>query len=120
MRKPASGPAKSGRASGQTGTPNDSYAARLRLALTMTSPTCSCSRIRLSTEGRLYLCLFATEGYDLRALLRGGHSDLEIANAIAHIWQGRAVRYSELRGQRAPDDSATPGARRVEMSYIGG
>lgn len=80
-----------------------------------------CTRARLSTEGKLYLCLFAHGGHDLRPLLREQQaSDEDISSAIAHIWQGRADRYSELRGQRAPDDSATPGARRVEMSYIGG
>lgn len=80
-----------------------------------------CTRARLSTEGKLYLCLFASGGHDLRPLLREEQaSDEDIASAIGHIWQGRADRYSELRGQLAPDDSTTPGARRVEMSYIGG
>ncbi|MGO4277397.1 cyclic pyranopterin monophosphate synthase subunit MoaA [Cupriavidus sp. OV038] len=77
-----------------------------------------CSRIRLSTEGRLYLCLFATEGYDLRALLRGGHSDLEIANAIAQVWQGRTDNYSEQRGD--PAVRLARAERKIEMSYIGG
>jgi cyclic pyranopterin phosphate synthase len=77
-----------------------------------------CNRARLSTEGKLYLCLFASNGYDLRALLRGGASDADIASAIAHIWQGRTDRYSELRGT-LPADAST-GGRRVEMSYIGG
>jgi len=78
----------------------------------------SCNRARLSTEGRLYLCLFATNGHDLRSLLRGGASDDELASAIGHIWQARGDRYSELRSQLPPD--AGTGARRVEMSYIGG
>jgi cyclic pyranopterin phosphate synthase len=77
-----------------------------------------CNRARLSTEGKLYLCLFASNGYDLRALLRGGASDEELASAIGHIWQGRSDRYSELRGT-LPADAST-GRRRVEMSYIGG
>ena len=77
-----------------------------------------CNRARLSTEGKLYLCLFAGRGYDLRALIRGGASDDDIASAIGHIWQGRADRYSELRSTMAPDTAS--GARRVEMSYIGG
>ena len=77
-----------------------------------------CNRARLSTEGRLYLCLFAGQGHDLRALLRSGASDGDIASAIGAIWQGRKDRYSELRGTLAPD--ASGGARRVEMSYIGG
>lgn len=75
-----------------------------------------CNRARLSTEGKLYLCLFASNGYDLRELLRGGASDADIASAIAHIWRGRADRYSELRGT----GDAPVQARRVEMSYIGG
>jgi cyclic pyranopterin phosphate synthase len=77
-----------------------------------------CNRARLSTEGKLYLCLFASNGYDLRELLRGGASDAELASAIGHIWQGRSDRYSELRGTMAADTG--PGGRRVEMSYIGG
>ncbi len=74
-----------------------------------------CSRARLSTEGKMYLCLFATEGYDLRALLRSGKTDLEISNAIAQIWSARSDRYSELRG--SPELANKP---KVEMSYIGG
>jgi len=78
-----------------------------------------CNRARLSTEGKLYLCLFASEGYDLRTLLRGGASDDAIASAIAPIWQQRSDRYSELRSS-LPADTTPGGTRRVEMSYIGG
>ncbi|MDH4426702.1 MAG: GTP 3',8-cyclase MoaA [Acidovorax sp.] len=78
-----------------------------------------CNRARLSTEGKLYLCLFATQGHDLRSLLRGGASDADIASAIAPIWQQRTDRYSELRSS-LPADTSPGGARRVEMSYIGG
>ena len=77
-----------------------------------------CNRARLSTEGKLYLCLFAANGYDLRELLRGGADDAQLASAIGHIWQGRSDRYSELRGTRGADTA--PAGRRVEMSYIGG
>ena len=77
-----------------------------------------CNRARLSTEGKLYLCLFASQGYDLRSLLRGGAGDADIAAAIAPIWQQRTDRYSELRSTLPADN--TQGARRVEMSYIGG
>jgi cyclic pyranopterin phosphate synthase len=73
-----------------------------------------CTRGRLSTEGKLYTCLFATQGHDLRDLLRGGFSDAQIGNAIAAIWGRRADRYSELR------TAATARAPKVEMSYIGG
>jgi cyclic pyranopterin phosphate synthase len=77
-----------------------------------------CNRARLSTEGRLYLCLFASRGHDLRALLRGGASDEQIAGAIGLIWADRDDRYSELRGLgQAPVAS---GERKVEMHYIGG
>jgi cyclic pyranopterin phosphate synthase len=83
-----------------------------------------CNRARLSTEGKLFMCLFASQGHDLRALLRGTagrgpvRSDDEIAAAIGALWQDRQDRYSELRsGEKAP---ATSGHRRIEMHYIGG
>jgi GTP 3',8-cyclase len=79
----------------------------------------TCTRARLSTEGKLYLCLFASAGHDLRALLRTGAGDAEIASAVAHIWQARADRYSALRGSAAAALHAAD-ERRVEMSYIGG
>ena len=79
----------------------------------------SCNRARLSTEGKLYLCLFASEGHDLRPLLRGGATDEQLAGAIADIWQGRHDRYSELRAS-LPPEAKGDGRRRVEMSYIGG
>lgn len=77
-----------------------------------------CNRARLSTEGRLYLCLFASQGHDLRELLRDGTSDQDMASAIGAIWRQRDDRYSELRASLPADTSR--GARRVEMSYIGG
>ncbi|MCL4798215.1 MAG: GTP 3',8-cyclase MoaA [Burkholderiales bacterium] len=73
-----------------------------------------CTRARLSTEGMVYTCLFATAGFDLRALVRGGASDEEIGAAIRRIWRARADRYSEIR------TAATAGLRKIEMSYIGG
>ncbi|AYQ29330.1 MULTISPECIES: GTP 3',8-cyclase MoaA [unclassified Polaromonas] len=88
----------------------------------VTQAFCSdCNRARLSTEGKLFLCLFASQGQDLRALLRGGYADDQISAAVAHIWQGRDDRYSELRAAM-PADTTTPdsNAKRVEMSYIGG
>ena len=79
----------------------------------------------LSTEGQLYLCLFASRGHDLRSLVRGDAargiapaSDAELASAIGQIWHGRSDRYSQLRGSMEPDTGT--GKRRVEMSYIGG
>jgi cyclic pyranopterin phosphate synthase len=80
-----------------------------------------CNRARLSTEGKLYLCLFAAQGYDLRSLVRAqasDASDAHLASAIGHIWQGRSDRYSELRSDIAADLGT--GMRRIEMSYIGG
>jgi GTP 3',8-cyclase len=77
-----------------------------------------CNRARLSTDGKLYLCLFATQGHDLRSLIRSSASDEDILSAIGHIWQQRDDRYSQLRSE-LPYDNST-GARKVEMSYIGG
>ena len=79
-----------------------------------------CNRARLSTEGRLYLCLFASQGYDLRQLLRDPtQSNAELAATVDAIWRGRKDQYSVLRSQLEPDTSNGP-SRRVEMSYIGG
>jgi cyclic pyranopterin phosphate synthase len=77
-----------------------------------------CSRIRLSTEGKLYTCLFATRGHDLRALLREGRDDADILSAIAALWQRRADRYSEMRTVETAGLNRS--ARKIEMSYIGG
>ena len=87
-----------------------------------------CNRARLSTEGKLFLCLFANQGHDLRSLLRTEHTDAQIAAAIGLIWQGRDDRYSELRSAAlsspsaapSPSPAAEPAPRRVEMHYIGG
>ncbi|WP_427773146.1 GTP 3',8-cyclase MoaA [Comamonas thiooxydans] len=79
-----------------------------------------CNRARLSTEGQLYLCLFASQGWDLRSLLRTGASDAEIAAAIAPIWQQRDDRYSQMRSEIPPDMAPVRQGRRIEMSYIGG
>ena len=87
----------------------------------VTQAFCSeCNRARLSTEGKLFLCLFASQGHDLRALLRGDFSDAQIAGAVAHIWQNRGDRYSELRAALPADTTPGEGLKRVEMSYIGG
>jgi cyclic pyranopterin phosphate synthase len=81
----------------------------------VTQPFCGdCTRARLSADGHVYTCLFAVEGHDLRALLRGGASDEELSTVIADIWRARADRYSELRS------AATADLPKVEMSYIGG
>jgi cyclic pyranopterin phosphate synthase len=81
----------------------------------VTRPFCGgCTRARLSAEGKLFTCLFAITGHDLRALLRGGASDAEISAAIGGIWRVRDDRYSELR---TAETAALP---KVEMSYLGG
>ena len=99
---------------------HDPAAGEIGVISSVTQAFCSdCNRARLSTEGQLYLCLFASQGHNLRDLVRGEHSDAELASAIAHIWGQRTDRYSELRGS---EGAAVPGdgGRRVEMSYIGG
>jgi len=81
----------------------------------VTQPFCGdCTRARLSAEGRLFTCLFAVRGTDLRALVRDGASDDELAAAVTGIWRSRTDRYSELRS------AATVDLPKVEMSYIGG
>ncbi len=98
---------------------HDKAAGEIGVISSVTQAFCGdCNRARLSTEGKLYLCLFASQGYDLRSLVREGASDADLASAVGHIWQGRTDRYSELRSAMAPD--AGSGIRRVEMSYIGG
>jgi len=81
----------------------------------VTQAFCStCTRMRLSTEGSLFTCLFAERGHDLKSLLRAGATDDELRNEIAAVWQRRADRYSEIRTEE------TARQRKVEMSYIGG
>jgi cyclic pyranopterin phosphate synthase len=79
----------------------------------------SCSRARVSTDGKLFTCLFATEGHDLRSLMRGGCTDEELSTVMARIWRERGDRYSEIRGA-ATRQLATSGKKKIEMSYIGG
>jgi GTP 3',8-cyclase len=74
----------------------------------------SCTRMRLSTEGSLFTCLFAQSGHDLKGLLRAGASDEQLRDEIAAVWQRRADRYSEIR------TAETARNKKVEMSYIGG
>jgi len=112
-------------------------AGEIGVVSSVTAPFChGCTRARLSAEGRLYTCLFASTGHDLRALLRGDADDEQIAERLRAIWTARADRYSELRAGRADDGVEAPdghdvaplrasrSARRrgakIEMSYIGG
>jgi len=81
----------------------------------VTQPFCgACTRARLSAEGRLFTCLFAVRGHDLRAVLRSNATDDELDEAVAAVWRARTDRYSESR------TAATAGRPKVEMSYIGG
>ncbi len=77
-----------------------------------------CTRARISTDGQMYQCLFANQGYDFKTMLRSRSSDLEIANAIMNTWSHRDDHYSEIRGSHTANPST--GNRKVEMSYIGG
>jgi len=76
-----------------------------------------CTRLRLSTEGKLYTCLFASHGHDVRGLLRNQTDDSQLSNTLAHLWKMRGDRYSELRGQHS---QLSAPLKKVEMSYIGG
>jgi GTP 3',8-cyclase len=87
------------------------------LIASVTKPFCgACSRMRLSPEGSIYTCLFATHGTDLRAPLRDGASDDEIEQIIHNTWGTRLDRYSELRSEQSDEDRA----EKVEMYHIGG
>ena len=77
-----------------------------------------CTRARISTDGQMYQCLFANQGFDFKTMLRSGRSDLEIANAVMSTWAERDDHYSEIRGSNTANLST--GNRKVEMSYIGG
>ncbi len=93
-------------------------AGEIGIVSSVTQAFCSsCTRLRLSTEGKLYTCLFARQGHDLRALLRNGATDETIDRAITAIWRQRDDRYSEIRTAQTPQTGAT---RKIEMSYIGG
>jgi cyclic pyranopterin phosphate synthase len=90
-------------------------AGEIGIIASVSQPFCgACTRARLSSDGQLYTCLFAGDGYDLRSLLRGGASDANIAARLDAIWRNRADRYSEIRAR------ATSPIRKVEMSRIGG
>ena len=99
---------------------HDTTAGEIGVISSVTQAFCGdCNRARLSTEGRLYLCLFASQGYDLKSLLRNATSDEALSDALARVWRQRSDRYSELRSSLATDPGA-PDGRRIEMSYIGG
>ena len=91
-------------------------AGEIGVIASVTQAFCSaCTRARLSTDGKLYTCLFAQSGHDLRPLLRNQNSqDADLVAAIGAVWRARTDRYSELR------TNATNVVKKIEMSYIGG
>jgi cyclic pyranopterin phosphate synthase len=90
-------------------------AGEIGVIASVTQPFCGgCTRARISAEGRLYTCLFAARGHDLRELIRNGATDAELLDAIGGVWRRRSDRYSEIR------TADTPARERVEMSHIGG
>jgi cyclic pyranopterin phosphate synthase len=98
---------------------HDKLAGEIGVISSVTQAFCAdCNRARLSTEGQLYLCLFAHQGHDLRALLRGSEDDVAISQSIQNIWQARTDNYSEQRANGTAPKIIN--IKRVEMSYIGG
>jgi cyclic pyranopterin phosphate synthase len=96
----------------------DDGAGEIGFISSVSQPFCgACSRARLSSEGKFYTCLFATEGIDLRAAVRAGATDSELLNVIRGKWLGRTDRYSELRDEKRRTE---PLLKKIEMYYIGG
>ena len=96
----------------------DDGAGEVGFISSVSQPFCgACSRARLSSEGKFYTCLFATQGLDLRAALRAGASDADLENLIRGRWLGRTDRYSELREELRRNE---PQPKKIEMYYIGG
>ena len=90
-------------------------AGEIGIIASVSRPFCGdCNRARLTADGQLYTCLFATTGHDLRSLVRGGATDAELETAVRQIWEVRDDRYSEIRSAQ------TVTLPKVEMSYIGG
>ncbi|MEM1084520.1 MAG: GTP 3',8-cyclase MoaA [Verrucomicrobiota bacterium] len=96
--------------------------AEIGIIASVTQPFCrGCTRLRLSAEGKLFTCLFATDGHDLRPTLRQQPDTAELQREVAALWQGRRDRYSEERGEAVSEESqSTPGSPKAEMSYLGG
>jgi cyclic pyranopterin phosphate synthase len=96
----------------------DDGAGEVGFISSVSQPFCgACSRARLSSEGKFYTCLFATQGLDLRAAMRAGASDADLENLIRDRWLGRTDRYSELRDELRRSE---PQPKKIEMYYIGG
>jgi len=106
---------------------HDTLAGEIGFISSVSQAFCAeCNRARLSTEGQLYLCLFANQGYDLRQIVRSGNpaadNERALSVALRAIWQRRQDRYSALRGQApaAQETRDSTAQKRIEMSYIGG
>ena len=98
-------------------------AGRIGIIGSVTEPFCaSCTRVRLTADGKLVTCLFAENGFDLKSLMRQGASDLDLSKTIATVWTGRADRYSDLRWQRLQSGAGyEPQAhKKIEMITLGG
>jgi cyclic pyranopterin phosphate synthase len=96
----------------------DDGAGEVGFISSVSQPFCgACSRARLSSEGKFYTCLFATQGLDLRAPLRAGVADADLLQMIRGVWNGRTDRYSELREELR---RIKPETKKIEMNYIGG
>jgi cyclic pyranopterin phosphate synthase len=96
----------------------DDGAGEVGFISSVSQPFCgACSRARLSSEGKFYTCLFATQGLDLRAALRAGTNDADMLQLIRGTWGIRTDRYSELREELRRSE---PDTRKIEMNYIGG
>ncbi len=87
----------------------------------VTEPFCgSCSRGRMTADGRFVTCLFSESGFDLRSVIRGGASDAELAQVISGLWNGRKDRYSDLRWEAIQSGEPMPATRKIEMITLGG
>ena len=101
-------------------------AGEIGIISSVSAPFCGdCSRARLSTDGKLFTCLFASSGTDLKTSMRSGATDNELAEIIGRVWKSRDDRYSDLRSKNTefaslPGGEVDPAADKVEMYYIGG
>jgi len=88
----------------------------------VTEPFCSsCTRVRLTADGKLVTCLFAESGFDLKSFIRSGASDDEIRSQVARIWTGRTDRYSDIRWQQVRSGTyETRDHKKIEMITLGG
>ena len=85
------------------------------LIASVSQPFCgACTRARLTADGKLFTCLFATTGHDVRSLLRASEDDAHVSALLARVWRERSDRYSDERS------SLTASGKRIEMSYVGG